>query len=117
MFESSLARLVSQAGAQGAAVVSLDGLTVDGVDAGGHSMPPEEATREYASVFKQLVGVAEAMEVGTISDFTLEGADEVFVVRMLSAQYFAILRLPNAVPPGKGRFYLRVVAPDIVREL
>lgn len=117
MFESSLSRAVSQSGASGAAVVSLDGLAIDAVDAHGHPVPAEEATREYASVFKQLVGVSDAMEVGPISDFTVEGSDETFVVRMLSAQYFAILRLPNAVPPGKGRFYLRVVAPDIVREL
>ncbi len=117
MFEANLARVVSQVGASGAAVVGLDGLTIDAVDSTGQSVPAEEATREYASVFKQLTGVADSMEVGAVTDFTVEGREETVIVRMLSAQYFAVLRIPNEVPAGKGRFYLRVVAPDIVREL
>ena len=117
MFESTLARVVSQVGARGAAVVGLDGLSIDAVDASGHSVSPDEANREYASVFKQLAGVAESMEVGSITDFTVEGEDETVLVRVLSPNYFAVLRIPIDVPPGRGRFYLRVVAPDIVREL
>lgn len=117
MFESTLARVVSQVGARGAAVVGLDGLSIDAVDAEGHLVAPEEANREYASVFKQLAGVADSMEVGTITDFTVEGGDETVLVRVLSPHYFAVLRVPNDVPPGRARFYLRVVAPDIVREL
>jgi len=117
VFESSLARVVSQVGARGAAVLGLDGLTIDAVDATGQLVAPEDAAREYASVFKQLAGVAESMEVGAVTDFTVEGAEETLLVRLLTPQYAAVLRIPNEVPPGKGRFYLRVVAPDIVREL
>ena len=117
MFEANLARVVSQVGALGAAVVGLDGLTIDAVGADGQSVPADEASREYASVFKQLTGVADSMEVGAVTDFTVEGRDETIIVRMLTAQYFAVLRIPNDVPAGKGRFHLRVVAPDIVREL
>ena len=117
MFESSLSRVVSQVGALGAAVISLDGLTLDAVDAQGRLVPAEEASREYASVFKQLVEVADSMEVGAITDFTVEGQDDTVLVRMLSPQYFAVLRVPGTVPPGRGRFYLRVVSPDLVREL
>lgn len=117
MFESSLARVVSQVGARGAAVLGLDGLTIDAVDATGQLVAPEEAAREYASVFKQLAGVAESMEVGAVTDFTAEGAEETLLVRLLTPQYAAVLRIPTEAPPGKGRFYLRVVAPDIVREM
>lgn len=117
MFESSLARVVSQIGARGAAVLGLDGLTIDAVDATGKLVAPEDAAREYALVFKQLAGVAESMEIGAVTDFTVEGADETLLLRLLTPQYVAVLRISNEVPPGKGRFYLRVVAPDIVREL
>lgn len=117
MFETSLARVVSQTGALGAAVLSLDGLTLDAVDGKGALVPADDASREWASVFKQLVGVADAMEVGQISELAVAGEDETLIARMLTPQYFAVLRVPNAVPTGKGRFYLRVVAPDIVREL
>ncbi len=117
MFESSLARVVSQTGALGAAVVSLDGLTIDAVNARGAVVPPDEASREWASVFKQLVGVADAMEIGQIVELAVGSEDEMLLVRMLTANYFVALRVTHEVPPGKGRFYLRVVAPDIVREL
>lgn len=117
MFENSLARIVSQVGGRGAAVVALDGLTIDAVDADGQPISAEDASREYAAIFKQLAGESDSMEVGTVSDFVVEGPDETLVVRMLTSQYFALLRLPADVPVGKGRFYLRVAAPDIVREL
>ena len=97
MFESSLARVVRQTGALGAAVLGLDGLTIDAVDAQGALVAPDEASREWASVFKQLVGVASSMEVGQITELAVGGDDETILARILTPQYMAVLRVPNEI--------------------
>jgi predicted regulator of Ras-like GTPase activity (Roadblock/LC7/MglB family) len=117
VFDTILARIVQLSGGRGAALISVDGLSIDAVDESGRSVAPDEATREYASVLKQLSSAGEAMEVGDVGEVTLEGLEETTVVRMVTPAYFVALRLPRDVPVGRGRFQLRVAAPDLVREL
>ena len=62
MFDTILARIVQLSGGRGAALISVDGLAIDAVDENGRSVAPDEATRDYASVLKQLSSAGEAME-------------------------------------------------------
>lgn len=117
MFESTLARIVQLSGGRGAALVSLDGLTIDAVGDDGRAVAPDDASREYSSVLKQLAGAGDAMEVGVLSEVTLEGEHETTLVRFVSSQYFVALRVPREASTGRARFQLRVAAPNIAREL
>ncbi len=118
MFTASLGQLVSKVpGALGAAVVSVDGLALEAVDGIGEPIAAENATVEYASVCRQLLNVGDAMEVGQIREFTVEGPDRVTLIRMLSPKWFVALSVTPGTPPGQGRFQLRVTAPDLAREL
>ncbi|MSP74142.1 MAG: hypothetical protein EXR76_18570 [Myxococcales bacterium] len=117
MFESTLARVVEQTSAHGAALMSLEGLSIDAVGADGRPVHPDEVAREYASVFQQIVNGADALDIGRVTELCVEGETESTLVRLLTPQYFVALRLPNEQPQGKGRFYLRVAAPDLLREL
>lgn len=118
MFEATLKQLISDIdGAVGAAVLNLDGVVVEAVDGGGQTTPTEDASREYAAVFKQLLSVGEAVEMGTVNEFTIEGQSRKTLLRVLSPHYaVAVLTEPDTLTP-KGHFYLRVAAPDLVREL
>lgn len=118
MFAATLGKLVGRVpGALGAAVLSVDGLAIEAVDAGGAPVAADEAAAEYASVFKQLLNAGDAMELGRIREFTVEGPDRVTLVRMLTPTWFAVLSVGPECPPGQGRFHLRVTAPDLAREI
>lgn len=118
MFQETLKQLVGQFdGARGAAVLNLDGLVIEAVDGGGAPCQADAATIEYAQVFKQLLGVKDAVDTGKITQLTVDGADQIGLVRVLSPQYVVALNLDGSGSANKGHFYLRVAAPDLAREL
>lgn len=118
MFQPTLERLVGDVqGALGAAVLSLDGLVVQAVDAQGRSVMPDEATAHYGPVLRQLTNIAQSVDLGEVVQFTLESADRATLVRVLNLEYVAILAVSPQTVPGKGHFHLRVASPDLVREL
>jgi predicted regulator of Ras-like GTPase activity (Roadblock/LC7/MglB family) len=118
VFAATLRDVVSKLeGAQGAAVLNLDGVVIEAVDAAGQSVNPDEALGDYASVFTQLFGVTDAVELGEIQQLTVEGTDRLTLVRPLDAQYVVALQVSPDTIPGRAHFYLRVAAPDLAREL
>jgi predicted regulator of Ras-like GTPase activity (Roadblock/LC7/MglB family) len=118
VFAATLGQLVSKVpGALGAAVVSVDGLTLEAVDGDGAPVEAEAAAAEFASVCRQLLNVGDAMELGHIRELTVEGPDRTTLIRMLSPKWFVALNVTPATPPGQGRLHLRVAAPDLAREL
>lgn len=119
MFQETLKGLVDQfADARGAAVLNLDGLVIEAVDGGGEPCAADEATIEYAQVFKQLLGVKDAVSMGKITRLTVNGAQQLGLVRVISPQYVVALSLEGgAEQANKGHFYLRIAAPDLAREL
>lgn len=118
MFEATLKRLIQEIdGATGAAVLNLDGVVVEAVDSDGAAKDTGEATREYTAVFKQILSVGEAVEMGPVTEFTIDGAGRKTLLRVLSPQYVvAVVTTPECLTP-KGHFYIRVAAPDLIREL
>lgn len=119
MFQETLKQLVGQFdSARGAAVLNLDGLVIEAVDGAGKGCTPEDATIEYAQVFKQLIGVRDAVAIGKVQRLTIDGAEQLGLVRVLSPHYVVALSLPaGSVPSNKAHFYLRLAAPDLAREL
>lgn len=119
MFQETLKQLVDHfEGARGAAVLNLDGLVIEAVDGGGAACAADQATVEYAQVFKQLLGVKDAVSMGKITQLTINGTEQLGLVRVLSPQYVVALSLgEDASVANKGHFYLRVAAPDLAREL
>ncbi len=118
MFAATLRDVVSKIdGAQGAAVLNLDGVVIQAVDAAGQPVAPDDALADYASVFTQLFGVTDAVELGEIEQLTVQGVDRLTLVRPLDQQYVVALQVSPETIPGRAHFYLRVAAPDLAREL
>lgn len=118
MFESTLKRLVERIeGARGAALLSTDGLVIEAVDGAGRAVEGDDAAREYAAVFKQLLAIGEAIDLGEVTRFTVEGDAQCTLVRVLTPNYLVALNAPADVITGKAHFALRTAAPDLAREL
>lgn len=117
MFTETLRQIVADAGADGAVVLSLDGLCIEAVGADGEPVEPGTAEREYANVFKQLLFVGETVPMGDADEVTIEGDDRTTVARRLTDQYLVAMHVPAGSIVGKAHFHLRVAAPDLAREL
>lgn len=118
MFAATLRDVVSKVeGAQGAAVLNLDGVVIEAVDAGGRTVAGDAALGDYASVFTQMFAVTDAVDMGEVNKLSVEGTDRVTLVRALNRRYVVALQISPETIPGKAHFYLRVAAPDLAREL
>lgn len=118
VFKPTLQRVVEKVdGALGAAVLSLDGLVIEAVDQAGHAVAGSDALITYGPVFKQLLGIADAVDLGEIERFTVNAGARTHLVRVLDARYVAALTIDGDAIEGQGHFHLRVAAPDLAREL
>lgn len=118
MFESTLKQLVDKVdGAQGAAVLNLDGLIIEAVDGAGEAVTTAEALSEYGLIVRQLLDIGDAADLGKVGQLTIEGQDRTTLIRQLDDQYIAALQVGSGSIVGKAHFYLRIAAPDLAREL
>lgn len=118
MFESTLKDLVGKVqGARGAAVLNLDGLVIEAVDAKGGFVDPDDALPEYGLIVRQLADLGDAAEIGGVEQVTVDGDDRTTLIRKLDDNYVAALVVDSGAILGKAHFYLRIAAPDLAREL
>lgn len=118
MFGQTLKQLVDKVdGARGAAVLNVDGLVIEAVDADGKGVDPDAALPEYGVIIRQLTEIGGAAGMGEVGEFTIEGKDRTTLLRRLSDAYVVALAVPPEAILGKARFYLRVASPDLAREL
>ena len=118
MFEATLKTLVDKVqGAHGAAVLNLDGLVIEAVDAKGALVEPDQALPEYGLILRQLADLGDAAAIGGVEQVTVDGEKRTTLVRKLDDNYVAALVVDSGSILGKAHFYLRVAAPDLAREL
>ena len=118
VFQATLSRVVKQVeDARSAAVLSYSGVLIEAVDGQGNPVKGADLDLDYAAVLKQLTSVSEAVDMGAPSEFTLSAADETTLVRQLTPSYLVALHVGPKAIVAKGHFYLRVAAPDLLREL
>lgn len=118
MFEATLKDLVGKVhGARGAAVLNLDGLVIEAVDADGANVEPDAALPEYGLIVRQLADIGGAADIGGVEQVTVDGDKRTTLIRRLDDNYVAALVVDADAIVGKAHFYLRIAAPDLAREL
>ena len=118
MFESALKRLIDAVeGASGAALLATEGWIIEALDAQGRKLDADEVLSEYAGVFEQLATLDEVLNLGQIDQFEVQTDHHLVSVRVLTPHYLLAVRAPKDAIPGKVAFQLRIVSPDITREL
>jgi predicted regulator of Ras-like GTPase activity (Roadblock/LC7/MglB family) len=123
MFAETLQRIMDQTpGAVGITLMDNDGIPIetnppDGASGGGGGTDWFAASIEYAAVLGQLKSIAEGMGNSGLEEVTFKTGVLTTVVRPLTAEYLLALSLGPAGNHGKGRYLMRVVTPDLVKEL
>lgn len=72
---------------------------------------------EYSVVIKQIRTTAELLEAGKVQEVAIYSERLLTLVRVLNDEYFIALAMRPTGNYGKGRYLLRVVAPELNREL
>jgi len=118
-FRTHLESVVNQVdGALACSVMGFDGISVD-------TFQREEASElelggawvEYANLLSQLRQAAETLKTGTVTEVSVNSEHVLTLMRLISPEYFLVLALRADGNYGKGRYILRVTAPQIRAEL
>jgi predicted regulator of Ras-like GTPase activity (Roadblock/LC7/MglB family) len=72
---------------------------------------------EYSSLIGQIQRAAESMQGGAVKEVAIHTDKLTTVARLINPEYFLVLALSPEGNVGKGRFALRIIAPQLAPEL
>jgi predicted regulator of Ras-like GTPase activity (Roadblock/LC7/MglB family) len=97
--------------------MGLNGLPVDSHKVSDVGIDLEGLLVEFSSLFGQLQRAAEVMSSGAVKEVAIHTEQLTTLVRMVNSEYFVALALLPDGNVGKGRFALRIIAPQMAPEL
>lgn len=120
MFTELLDRvLTGTPGAVSVTLMGFDGIAIEtrDSDTNASQVNATNAAVELGNIASQLKRVAETMGAGDMQELTVQTGGLTTVLRPLTDEYFVALALAPGGSSGKGRYLLRVVSPDLQKEL
>jgi predicted regulator of Ras-like GTPase activity (Roadblock/LC7/MglB family) len=117
MFSNKLEETVRNiAGAKAAILMGFDGIPVDQFTA-DETQDIETIGMEFSVLLKEVRKAAEMLEAGAAEELTVRTEKMSTILRVVSDEYFVALALAPDGNLGKGRYLLRLIAPELRREL
>ena len=117
-FKTHLEAVCSQVeGSIACSLMGTNGLPVDAHRVTDVGIDMEGLLVEYSSLFSQIQRAAESMQGGQVSELTIHTDRLTTLVRIINPEYFLALALTPDGNVGKGRFALRIIAPQLAPEL
>jgi predicted regulator of Ras-like GTPase activity (Roadblock/LC7/MglB family) len=117
-FQQHLEAICGQVeGAIACSVMGFNGLPVASHQTSDSGVDLDGLWVEYSSLFTQIQKAAESLQGGQVMEVAVHTDRLTTLVRMVTADYFLALALSPDGNVGKGRFALRIVAPQLVPEL
>jgi len=117
MFRPPLEKIVDGCdGALASIVMGFDGIAVDTV-CRDPDFDAQTISMEFSFVLTQVRKAAEILEVGALDEVAIRSESLLFMVRVLSDEYFVALAMAPTGNFGKGRYMLRMAAPALRAQL
>lgn len=117
-FETELRSVITRVnGAQAAALMGFDGISVAEAKTEGIQIPYQEIGVEFSRILKEASKASLGSNVGGLNEMVFSTDQNQFILKVLNDEYFLFLMLSLQAYVGQGRYYLRRVAPEIFREL
>ena len=118
-FEARLEQLLGEVdGAVASALVGSDGLPLgQRVAPGGAGVELEAALVEWGAVLARARHAAAALGAGGLEELSVQAGGWVVLLRPVAEGYHLLLVLRPGGNTGKGRFLLRLYAPEVAAEL
>lgn len=120
MFQERLKHVVDNCeGSLACVLMGFDGISLDSYVAENKSdsLDIQDVGLEYSVVLKQILKTAELLEAGEVQEVAIASERLTTLVRVLNQEYFIALAMSPTGNYGKGRYLLRLTAPEIHREL
>ena|SRR3989339_463343 len=113
MFRERLKDIVERCdGAMGGVVMGFDGIVVDSYTLTSGT-DVQTIGMELAFVLIQVRKASEILEVGKLEEISIRSEQLVFLVRILSDEYFLGIALRPSGNFGKGRHLMRMAVPEL----
>ncbi|MCP4677180.1 MAG: hypothetical protein GY854_17025 [Deltaproteobacteria bacterium] len=117
MFGQKLEGAVASVGGSEAAILmGLDGIQVDAFCA-SKELDIETVGMEFSVLLKEVRKAADLLEAGDAEEMTVRTEKMVTVLRIVNENYFVALVLSTDGNLGKARYTLRVLAPEMAKDL
>jgi len=100
-------------GAKAAVLMGLDGYAVEKYVGSTDLGDIEQVSTEFI----EMVKVARALDLGTVSDICVKAERGTLLARFLSEGYFAVVLMSDTGNFGKGRWVLRTAADELLASL
>ena len=118
MFRESLQKIVDNCeGVIAGVVMGFDGIAVETVAKNKKDVDVNNVAMEFSFVLTQVRKAADILEVGRLDEVAIRAENLTFLVRILSEDYFIGVAMSPDGNFGKGRFLMRVAAPDMRSQL
>ena len=100
------------------AIMGFDGIPIDTYEVGGGTLDIGALLTEYSAIAKQLLEVGDRQpEIGEIKELTITSRGLTTLVTALSPEFFVAAVLGPEAMVGRARYELRMMAPDVLKEL
>ena len=116
MFQTTLARLVAQAGARWAMIAGVDGVLLE-TDNAAFRAEAEGLAAEYAAFYRASRKATTDTDMGALKSALLVAENAKIVFQALTADYLLIVLLTQEAHSGKAFFEMSRIAEILAREL
>ncbi|MCL2315052.1 MAG: hypothetical protein FWC28_07380 [Proteobacteria bacterium] len=120
-FEAHLkATVLGVEGAVACSLMGFDGIAVETYQPQstiGSSVDVQGAWIEYSSILSQLKNTAEILRTGDVVEVHVGTEKLSTLIRLVNSEYFIVLGMLPEGNIGKGRYLLRLAAPELKAEL
>lgn len=116
IFQDMLAEIVERSdGVQGAVIMGMDGIAI-----GEHVVDPacsiQSAGIEYASAIKSIQKASRSLSAGHVQEVLINTQSNVFILRLITDEYFIAVALGPEGNHGKTRYLMRMAVPRLMKE-
>ncbi|MGD8352740.1 MAG: roadblock/LC7 domain-containing protein [Pseudomonadota bacterium] len=116
IFEDVLKEIVERSeGVQGAVIMGMDGIAI-----GEHIVDPacsiQSVGIEYASAIKSIQNASRSLSAGAVEEVVINTRSNLFVLRLITDEYFIAIALGPDGNHGKARYLMRLSVPRLVKE-
>jgi predicted regulator of Ras-like GTPase activity (Roadblock/LC7/MglB family) len=103
-------------GSTGLFIIASDGIPVEGY-VKEDTVDESALSAEFSAILKTLHFAFDNLQFGSIDEFSISTERYNIVVRKITSEYYLVLMMEPSSNIGKGRFYLRITAPRIEKEI
>jgi predicted regulator of Ras-like GTPase activity (Roadblock/LC7/MglB family) len=118
MFKEALQRVVDEVeGGMAGLLMDFEGIPLESYAREDSAFDIEAVGAEVSVVVKAIQRASEMLDAGDTREVAFKSAKMITLIRVLNENYFVALTLAPEGNLGKGRYLLRVAAPQLAEEL